>query len=110
MNFKKNTNPFIGTVQFNHKEGCQKCTVIGKTHKRPRRTSYTHTDCELRTDHSFRQRIHPNHHKEYSLIERLPVDMISQFITSDPLHLIELGITKKYSNIHFILNIFIKFH
>lgn len=57
--------------------------------------SYVHSDCELRTDESFRQRIYPNHHKEWSVIERLQIDMIRDFITSDPLHLFHLGVMKK---------------
>lgn len=57
--------------------------------------SFVHDGCELRTDQSFRQRTYPNHHKEWSMIERLPIDMIHDFVTSDPLHLLELGVMKK---------------
>lgn len=56
---------------------------------------------QLRTDHNFRfpQRgndAETNHHKEYSILQELPIDMISSFPTSDPLHLLELGIMKTY--------------
>lgn len=57
--------------------------------------SFLHTDCELRTDESFRDRENPLHHKENSLIENLPIDMILDFNTSDALHLLHLGVTKK---------------
>lgn len=48
-----------------------------------------------RTDKTFRDRDNPEHHKITSLMEELPIDMISAFPTSDPLHLLELGVMKK---------------
>lgn len=57
--------------------------------------SFLHTDCPLRTDKSFRDREHPNHHKGDSIIEMLPIDMVADFPSSDPLHLLELGVMKK---------------
>lgn len=53
-------------------------------------------DAELRTDHRFRNRYQPEHHAEYSALERLPIDMIRDFPTSDSLHLLDLGIMKRY--------------
>lgn len=50
----------------------------------------------LRTDESFRNRLQPNHHSEYSILEQLPIDMIRSFPTSDALHLLDLGITKRW--------------
>lgn len=85
-----------GTVLFNHRMGCLKCTVVGKYFNRLHRMSFVHNDCEPRTDQSFRQRFNPSHHKEASIIESLPVDMVQDFPTSDPLHLLELGVMKKY--------------
>lgn len=59
--------------------------------------SFPFINCPLRTNISFRGRLQPSHHKEYrSIIEDLPIDMISCFPTSDPLHLLELGVMKKY--------------
>lgn len=84
-----------GSVLFNHREGCQKCTVIGRWFKQAGVMRYLHTDCERRTNESFRQRIHPNHHKEYSILENLPIDIVLDFTTSDPVHLFELGVFKK---------------
>lgn len=49
----------------------------------------------LRTDHTFRNRVDEKHHKETSLIEELDIDMITSFPTSDPLHLLELGVMKR---------------
>lgn len=49
----------------------------------------------LRTDASFRDRSIPNHHREDSILEELPIDMVEDFVTSDDLHLIHLGVVKK---------------
>lgn len=57
--------------------------------------SFARLNFPLRTDISFRQRQQSEHHKMTSPIERLPVDMICDFPTSDPLHLLELGVMKK---------------
>lgn len=88
---------FSGTVNFNHREGCQKCEVVGRYFKRLRRMSFIHSNCALRNDQSFRQRIHPNHHKTFSIIEKLPIDMVRDFVVADPLHLLELGVLKTYA-------------
>lgn len=59
-------------------------------------------DAMKRTDSAFRNRQQPIHHKEYSLLEDLRnidgeplIDMIQQFPTSDPLHLLEEGVMKR---------------
>lgn len=59
--------------------------------------SYPNLDSAPRTDTSFRNRLHPMHHKDKSIIEDLPghIDMIKNFPTSDPLHLLELGIMRR---------------
>lgn len=52
---------------------------------------------ELRTDERFRNRFQPEHHAaERSILERLPIDMVKMFIIADALHLIDLGLTKRY--------------
>lgn len=50
---------------------------------------------QLRTDARFRSRFQPRHHQEYSILEKLPIDMIRTFPTSDSLHLLDLGIMKR---------------
>lgn len=89
----KRSSISIDTVYFNHRHGCQNCTVVGEYKKR--RMSFLKTNCNPRTDYSFRNREDPRHHRGVSLIESLPVDMIADFIIADPLHLLELGIMKK---------------
>ncbi|XP_063634421.1 uncharacterized protein LOC134805065 [Cydia splendana] len=49
----------------------------------------------LRTDHSFRNRLDPDHHKERSAIENLPIDLVNDFTIADTLHLLDLGVMKK---------------
>lgn len=59
-----------------------------------------------RTDSSFRSRNQPIHHREKCILEdlvdengRLLLDMINQFPTSDPLHLLDEGVMKKMLNL-----------
>lgn len=89
---------FEGTVNFNHTFGCQKCMVKGSKSAEANRMYYSDVGCVSRTDDEFRNRVQPIHHKEYSFMERLPINMITAFPTSDPLHLFELGIMKKYGH------------
>lgn len=91
------------TVNFNHRFGCQKCTLPGTYYSSMSRMSferipYTQTEPEqqLRTDHQFRNRLQAQHHRGYSILEELPIDMIIDFITSDSLHLLDLGVIKRY--------------
>lgn len=74
--------------------------------------SFPSVENYLRTDHNFRNPnedndAEVNHHKQYSILEELPIDMITSFVTSDPLHLFEIGIMKKYVkfNIKFYSNV-----
>lgn len=53
----------------------------------------------LRTNSSFRERNDPQHHHRYTCIEALPIDLIEDFVISDPLHLLELGIMRRLLNI-----------
>lgn len=50
---------------------------------------------ELRTDDKFRHRFQPQHHLTDSLLERLSINMIDGFPTSDSLHLLDLGLMKR---------------
>lgn len=84
-----------GVVSFNHRHGCQKCKVIGDNCNRFRVMSFPDLDAERRTDASFRSRSDANHHKQSSLLERLDIDMITTFTTSDTLHLLDLGVMRR---------------
>lgn len=85
----------VGIKYQNASEGCQKCTTTGQYCKKYRRMTFPHTNVPLRTDESFRARSIPDHHREDSILEELPINMIDDFVTSDSLHLFHLGIMKK---------------
>lgn len=84
-----------GSVNFNHRKGCQKCVVVGEFSKEFRTMSFPDITCPPRTDESFRNRTDQLHHKETSVMEQLNIDMIMSFPTSDSLHLLDLGVMKK---------------
>lgn len=83
--------------------GCQKCYIIGVYFSDVRRTAFAEFDCELRSDFDFRSRKQFLHHKcEKSPLEEMVygdgnfvLDMIKDFPTSDPLHLLEEGLMKR---------------
>lgn len=68
--------------------------------KEAHRMSFPDISERLRTDENFR---HPadeddaetKHHKQYSIMQSLLIDMIKDFPTSDCLHLLDLGVMKK---------------
>lgn len=68
---------------------------MGKYSKEYRTISFADIDCTRRTNGSFRDRLDEKHHKLTSPLEELDIDMIMGFPTSDPLHLLELGVMKK---------------
>lgn len=57
--------------------------------------SFPRINAEKRTDVSFRNRTNPEHHRENTILEELPINMVDAFVTSDSLHLFQLGIMKK---------------
>lgn len=57
--------------------------------------NFLSTNDAKRTDLSFRNRLDPLHHKSSSVLEQLSIDMVADFVTSDPLHLLELGVMKR---------------
>lgn len=83
-----------GTVNFNHKNGCQRCETTGKFYNPSHRMSFPRIGTP-RTNISFRERLQPDHHKAYSILEELPIDMVNDFPTSDVLHLLHHGVMKK---------------
>lgn len=90
-----------GTAYFNGKHGCQKCTIVGTYFHDGRRMSFPQFNLPLRSDASFRNRLNPEHHREISPLENLVsangiplLDMVRDFSTSDPLHLLEQGVMK----------------
>lgn len=88
-----------GTVHHTAYNACQKCEITGEYFTHTHRMSFPMTNCSSRTDADFRSRSSIEHHREYSIIEELPIDMVKDFITSDSLHLLHLGIMKKFVKI-----------
>lgn len=82
-------------MQFNAYSSCLKCIVNGTYYHKQRRISFAHINLRERTDADFRKRVDPDHHKTDSPLERLPIDMVTDIVTSDPLHLLHLGIIKR---------------
>ena len=71
--------------------GCPYCIQEGEYHGR---TVFLHTDSGLRTDFSFRKRVHEEHHLGDPDLEKLNCDMVLDF-PNCPQHLIDLGVTRK---------------
>ena len=71
---------------------CEKCTVKG-VHKN-KSISFEETNCQLRTDDSFKKRVQIEHHVGESPLEKLNIGMVSQF-PCDPMHLLYLGVMRK---------------
>ena len=72
---------------------CERCEVEGTL--QPNGTVvFDEFDAALRTDQSFRQKTNEEHHHGSSLIETLPVNMISCFVL-DCMHLVYLGVMRR---------------
>lgn len=82
-------------VNFNSKNGCQKCTTIGQYSLQYKRVYFPDSYAKRRTDADFRSQKCVKHHKEVSLLQNLDIDMIYSFPSSDPLHLLDLGVMKR---------------
>lgn len=97
----------VGTIGHNSYHGCQKCMVQGVWSRAKSKMCYPRIavteherEVELRTDERFRIRYQQEHHQEHSNLENLPIDMVRAFPTSDSLHLLDLGLMKRYKMRH----------
>lgn len=84
-----------GVVLFNHRNGCQQCATCGEYSRDMHRMSFPELECARRTNETFRNRSQSIHHKDKTLFEDLDIDMIAAFPTSDPLHLLDLGVMRR---------------
>ena len=72
--------------------GCGRCIQQGEFEGR---VVFLERDSTLRTDETFRNRIHEEHHHGESPLERIEyLDMVRDF-PGDPMHLFDLGVTRK---------------
>lgn len=87
-----------GTKNFNAMHGCQRCTVIGKHSNISRTVVFKSSEpAPLRTDAVFRIKGYPEHQKVLTPLVELPgFDTIKDVIVADPLHLLDLGICKRF--------------
>ena len=79
-----------GTIQYNGRYGCDFCEVRGEFDGR---MLFLYKG-KGRTDKSFREQSNPEHHKSFSPLLELEIDMIKQF-PIDAMHCIDLGVTKR---------------
>lgn len=84
-----------GTMNYNAKAGCQKCTVVGKHSYISNTVVFTKINQPPRTNEGFRAKQYVEHQKVETSLTKLPIDMVKEFIVADPLHLLELGVFKR---------------
>lgn len=95
-----------GSAYHNSYHACPRCITIGEYYKDGHHMSYPRFDAPLRTDADFRNKQDPDHHQINGLtrefvtspLERLPIDMVNDFVIGDSLHLIDLGIMRRLLN------------
>lgn len=80
------------TKSHNGYFGCSKCIVEGDYENH--RMLFLDENCSLRTDDTFKFRQTPEHHTGVSLLEQIPLPMVTAF-PLDYMHLICLGQMKK---------------
>ncbi|KZS05360.1 Uncharacterized protein APZ42_031469 [Daphnia magna] len=79
---------------------CTKCKTKGTLYNpnvnnpNSSRVTFPQLNALPRTDHSFRNKLQPEHHKGVTILEELDIDLISG-IPLDPMHLTDLGVTRK---------------
>lgn len=85
-----------GTVNYNGKHGCQKCTTLGRYSHEARTMIFPDVKGSLRTDAEFRSGTYNNTHCLHPTpLTRLSIDMVNDFVVADALHLLELGVMKR---------------
>lgn len=84
----------MNTLMYSGYNSCTKCLIPGT--RISNRIIFHGVDYQRRTDHSFRNRAHANHHHslDASMIEQLPIDCVKN-VPIDPMHNIYLGVTKQ---------------
>lgn len=82
-------------ANFNGQNGCLKCTTVGEYSYVSHCNVFPRINCPKRTNEGFREKIYDLHHKHYSPLEELPIDMVEDFPIGDSLHLLDLGIMKR---------------
>lgn len=84
-----------GTVNYNSKEGCQKCCIVGEYSYISNTVVFPVTGRPKRTGELFRNMHYTDHQKVDTPLNKLPIDLIKDVVVADPLHLLELGVMKR---------------
>lgn len=86
----------LGTMHQNSKHGCSRCTTVGEFNHTSGTVVFKQLDAPLRTDLDFRNNLYLGaHQREITpLVAISYIDMISDFVVGDSLHLLDYGITK----------------
>lgn len=88
---------FSGVIGHNGYSSCLKCTTEGEYNYEYHVMIFPELNATLRTDAEFRAGIYENHHKERTVLEKIiNLDIVKDFPIGDALHLIDLGITKRF--------------
>ncbi|CAG9812907.1 unnamed protein product [Phaedon cochleariae] len=80
------------TKSHNGYHGCPKCIQEGEYISN--RMTFPETHSQLRSDDSFRNKIHEDHHTGTSILESLNIGMVTQ-VPIDYMHLVCLGVVKR---------------
>lgn len=83
-------------MNFNGAHGCTRCEVIGKHSYVSKTVVFTDVNAKARTDMSFRTKADPEHHKGETPLTDLPIDMVLDFPIGDELHLLHLGLMRRF--------------
>lgn len=88
---------YLGVIGHNGYASCLKCVTEGEYCYSHGKMIFPELNAALRTDSAFRSRTYEGHHKHDSILEEITrLDMIKDFPIGDALHLIDLGITKRF--------------
>ncbi|KAH9636258.1 hypothetical protein HF086_009454, partial [Spodoptera exigua] len=85
-----------GVANFNSQHGCHKCSIEGEYSHLSHTNYYPNKIYPKRTNDTFRNKEDEYHHKIDSPLLKLPINMIDAFPVADSLHLIDLGIVKRF--------------
>lgn len=90
---------FLGVIGHNGYNSCLKCVTEGEYSYGFKTMIFPEITAALRNDSDFRGRVYEGHHKFDSILETIRnLDMVKDFPIGDSLHLIDLGITKRFLN------------
>lgn len=75
-----------------------KCECVGVFSHVSNTMVFPNINARPRTNESFRNQSDPNHHRGVTPLIDLPIDMVTNIVVGDELHLLHLGLMKKFLN------------